>query len=473
MKKLLRMMLAICTLISCENGDVTTLKNIEVTGGSLTQEVYADNTQGKEGIKFTTTGAWTSVVKPITRADASGWLSIDPASGDKAGEYSIHINLEANYTGEDRTAEIKISCGETIMTASVLQKATTKDGVIPKPRPEPSGSSVLMNETAKKSFKLVGATHEILRTNEIRVTFAGEGEEIDGKVEKAEFMVDFTNPLQQGRLQSGTYTVKNRNIPPYDNRENGECGWSKSSLGSYGDSGTVKVELAGEVYTFTINLLLETGYTDVFETLKGTFSGAPHYLNEEIRVEGITLSANQKTLELSSEVTLQATVLPENATNKNFAWSSSNTAVATVSEATNSYIVSSSYTGKLTYMNEYTDVTSVSVNKSTLTMTAGSYYDELIATVLPDNAFNKNVTWSSSNSDVVSVSERGELNARKTGTATITVTTEDGGKTATCVVTVNPLPTTGDGTFSNNNGQSIRIKRAEQWVNENDPKEVV
>lgn len=141
-------------------------------------------------------------------------------------------------------------------------------------------------------------------------------------------------------------------------------------------------------------------------------------------------------------------------------------------ETTNSYTFNGSYAGELTYTNQYVDVASVSMDKSTLAMTIGDYYRDLIATVLPDNAFNKNVTWSSNNPDVVSVSESGELSAKRVGTATITVTTEDGAKTATCAVTVNSIPSTGNGIFSNNKGQSINIKRATQWVNEKDPKNI-
>ena len=62
----------------------------------------------------------------------------------------------------------------------------------------------------------------------------------------------------------------------------------------------------------------------------------------------------------------------------------------------------------------------------------------MTATVSPDNASNKNVTWTSSNSEVAKV-KNGKVTALKAGTAIITATTEDGGKTATCEVKVNPV----------------------------------
>lgn len=134
MKRILLMMLAICTLASCskDNGDDMP-KNIEVTGGNTTQEVFADNTQGKEGVKFTTTGAWTSSIVATTKADTPDWVSIDPASGDKAGNYTINITLTPNYTGDNRKAEIKISCGGTTITITVEQKGLTESGNQPQP----------------------------------------------------------------------------------------------------------------------------------------------------------------------------------------------------------------------------------------------------------------------------------------------------------------------------------------------------
>ena len=80
-------------------------------------------------------------------------------------------------------------------------------------------------------------------------------------------------------------------------------------------------------------------------------------------------------------------------------------------------------------------VTGVTLNKTSLTLEAGQ--DEtLTATVAPSNADNKDVSWSSSNPSVASVDQTGKVSAISAGTATITVTTADGNKTAICNVTV-------------------------------------
>ena len=82
-------------------------------------------------------------------------------------------------------------------------------------------------------------------------------------------------------------------------------------------------------------------------------------------------------------------------------------------------------------------VTSVSLDKTSLELTEGETA-QLTATVKPDNATNKNVTWSSSAPNVATVDSSGKVTAVAPGTATITVTTADGGFTATCAVTVRP-----------------------------------
>ncbi len=85
-------------------------------------------------------------------------------------------------------------------------------------------------------------------------------------------------------------------------------------------------------------------------------------------------------------------------------------------------------------------VTDVKLDKTSLTMQETDS-DTLTATVLPDNATNKAVTWSSNDSTVATVDESGKVTAVAPGTATITVTTEDGSKTATCTVIVHTATT--------------------------------
>jgi transglutaminase/protease-like cytokinesis protein 3 len=94
-------------------------------------------------------------------------------------------------------------------------------------------------------------------------------------------------------------------------------------------------------------------------------------------------------------------------------------------------------------------VASISLDKASMPLDVGES-ENLVATILPADATNKNVSWSSSNPSVASVSGTGlsaTVTAVSAGPATITVTTADGSKTATCDVTV-PVPDPYDTEFA-------------------------
>lgn len=86
-------------------------------------------------------------------------------------------------------------------------------------------------------------------------------------------------------------------------------------------------------------------------------------------------------------------------------------------------------------------VTGVTLSQTTLAAEVGGPAVQLTATIAPVDATNQNVTWSSDDSAVATVSSTGLVTIVNVGQANITVTTEDGVKTAICVVTVtNPTP---------------------------------
>lgn len=112
--------------ISCEGGfgegGTTDFGNITLDENStelLNQTLNSDELTGS-GITFTATAPWSASVQEV-RAQAS-WLTISPDHGD-AGTYTLEIALEANTTGDDRTAEIVISCEGSTMKVRVTQKA--------------------------------------------------------------------------------------------------------------------------------------------------------------------------------------------------------------------------------------------------------------------------------------------------------------------------------------------------------------
>lgn len=119
---------------SCSDDD-NPKQAIIIDSGQLNQTVYADVTQGKTDVSFTTAGAWTSSVDyqktKATEDEQSNWVSISPDQGNEAGKYEISIILDINTTGEDRNATILIRCGAEEIAISIVQKGTKEDGTVP------------------------------------------------------------------------------------------------------------------------------------------------------------------------------------------------------------------------------------------------------------------------------------------------------------------------------------------------------
>ncbi len=223
--------------------------------------------------------------------------------------------------------------------------------------------------------------------------------------------------------------------------------WSSS------DRSVATVDKAGTVHG------LRPGTATVTATAEGK-SGtcAVTVKAKAVNVTEVTLDKTELTLTEGETETLTATVKPDNADNRKVAWSSDKTDVATVDgagkvtavKAGEAVVTVTTEDGgktascKVTVKAKAVGVTDVTLDRAELTLTEGET-ETLTATVRPDNADNKKVTWSSDKTEIATVDGAGRVTAVKAGEAVVTVTTEDGGKTATCKVTVKAkaVPVTG------------------------------
>ena len=223
--------------------------------------------------------------------------------------------------------------------------------------------------------------------------------------------------------------------------------WSSS------DRSVATVDKAGTVHG------LRPGTATVTATAEGK-SGtcAVTVKAKAVGVTEVTLDKTELTLTEGETETLTATVKPDNADNRKVTWSSDRTEVATVGgdgrvtavKAGEAVVTVTTEDGgktatcKVTVKAKAIGVTEVTLDRTELTLTEGET-ETLTATVKPDNADNRKVTWSSDKTDVATVDGDGKVTAVKAGEAVVTVTTEDGGKTATCKVTVKAkaVPVTG------------------------------
>ena len=164
-----------------------------------------------------------------------------------------------------------------------------------------------------------------------------------------------------------------------------------------------------------------------------------------VPVSSISLDKTTASITVGATETITATVSPDNATDKTVTWSSSDEAVVTVENGVVTAVAAGtatitakagdkSATCTVTVEAAEIAVTKVELNKTSLELEIGAS-ETLTASVTPEDATNKVVSWTSSDASIASVSDSGLVTAVAAGTATITATVGD--KSAECTVTVN------------------------------------
>lgn len=175
----------------------------------------------------------------------------------------------------------------------------------------------------------------------------------------------------------------------------------------------------------------------------------------KIPVNKVSLNKNTLTIYKGESENLIATVEPENATNKNVTWKSSNETIASVDqqgkvvakEKGKSSITVTTIDGKISATCEIEviekqvqniPVTGIKLNKTNTSLNAKET-EKLLATIEPINATNQKIIWSSSDSSIITVDQNGIISAKgkPTQSATIIAKTEDGAKIANCIVNIN------------------------------------
>ena len=173
--------------------------------------------------------------------------------------------------------------------------------------------------------------------------------------------------------------------------------------------------------------------------------------DKDVSVTGLSLNKSSLTLQKGTTETLVASISPEDASNKDILWTSKDETVATVSttgevkalkSGTTTITVQSidgSYTASC-QVTVFVTVTGIKLDKQELSVTEGKTL-KLTPTILPEDATNKKIIWSASDNTVASVSPKGEITTYKPGIVTITATTTDQYKTATCKISVTSAET--------------------------------
>lgn len=443
--------MGLLSLSSCQKAPELTLT------GPASIELSADGSSGT--ITFTANRDWTA-------SASDSWVSISPSSGTASdGMVIVSVRCNANTTYDDRTATVTIKMEELSQSVTIKQPANL--GII----------------LATQAYDLASdaRTLEITVQANVQYSVAISGNWIKQTGTKGLTTDKLTFSIEENKTydsREGKITIKSQNSSVQDQvitvkqAQKDALIIKDTSFDMPYGGGEIEVKVEANVEfevkpdvdwihhvetkalsNSTIRLTVDENPT--FENRSGKIevkqkNGELSYtitVNQAQRIAVTSVELNKTNLRINAgdSETLVATVKPDNATDKTVTWTSSDEAVATVDE-----------TGKVTAVKEgaatitakagekaaeckvtvYVAVTSVELNKTTLSLNEGDT-ETLTATVKPDNATDKTVTWSSSDEKIATVKD-GKVTAVKIGEATIKATVGD--KTAECKVTVNPVP---------------------------------
>ena len=257
---------------------------------------------------------------------------------------------------------------------------------------------------------------------------------------------------------------------------------SNTSILMTKDDDTVVVRAQCNTTDFEAKKAITYKYTDAgFDMLRlgQNQSPTPGNVNPEqvpqggIKVTGISLDKNSITMDVNQSIVIYATVSPALATNKSVIWTSGNTSIVEVNqkgivtskaEGTANVIATTVDGGMVAYCTvvvRRVPVTGISLDKSSISMEVNQTAT-LYATVAPATATNKTIVWTSNNSSIAEISQKGIVTSKVEGTTYVTATTVDGGLYATCTIFVKRIPVTGMTLDKTNStievGKSISLK---------------
>ncbi|NLJ95915.1 MAG: hypothetical protein GX321_02075 [Clostridiales bacterium] len=181
--------------------------------------------------------------------------------------------------------------------------------------------------------------------------------------------------------------------------------------------------------------------------LKSLDGGHSAYCTVTVRqiAEGIKFAQTELELTTGQVHEIEYNLIPNNATDANVVWESSDTKVIMVNEKGEvtakgpgvAFVIARTEAGGMSYVKVTVKqpVEGLLLNFSEKTIYTGDSF-EIKVSVSPSEASNLGVDWKSSNPSIATVSNTGEVVGLTAGTTIITVTTKDGGYNASCIVTV-------------------------------------
>lgn len=386
-----------------------------------------------------------ATVKPDDATDKTViWYSSNAtvASVDKNGKVAAVTGGEVTISAKCGNREAR--CMVTVVVPISSLNLNKESISLTEGESETLAVSILPEDATVQNLKWHSSNEQIVRVDdEGKVTAIKKGEatitvEVGDKSASCRVVVDepfvpvngVSLSMSSLKLMKGGSETLVATVSP-SNASKPTVVWKSS------DESIVKVDQDGKVTAIKI------GSATITATAGECFASC--MVSVTIPVSGVTLSSSFLTLGKGETFVLVANVSPEDAMDKTIIWSSSNNSVATVKDGTvlgvgggTAEITATTRDGG--YAAKCVVKVQVPVQGVSLSETSLSIYQFedaiLTASVIPSDATNKAVSWSSDNPDVVSVNASGRVTGRAGGNAVITVMTADGDFSAQCSVTV-------------------------------------
>ena len=461
--------------VSIQNVDLESSElelSLNDTGKTLNYQIKPDNATNQDVVWESSNPNIISIDPKTGKIEVKGEGSVFITIRTKGGNYSDSLQLKVvgnasnrepvqSITFDQNNLKLDLNGTKTQkLKASIAPHNATNQNISWKSQDD---TIATVDDDGNVIAKSVGRTKIMAITQDGGKTAVCEVQVIDSHQPNI-LVTDII--IQEGNLtlEQGQRKMIIPTIAPVTASDKG-IEWESSNLdvAEVTETGTIIAKSAG---TATITATAKDG-SDVTTSMTVTVTkgGNPP---TEIEVTGVTLDKNELSLTKGESHTLKATLTPTDASNKNVEWKSDNEAIATVT-ADGKVIAKSAGTVTITVTAlgnknitatctvivtddlspEVVPVTGVKLDREKVRLSKGGK-DTLTAIIEPQNATHKDVTWKSANPSIVSVDEYGNITAHSKGETKITVTTKEGGFTATAKITVD----SSGGSNTNNNNNS-------------------
>ena len=436
------------------NTEVTTSTENTTEIETSTNTEVTTSTENTTEIETSTNTEVTTSTENTTETETSTNTEAT-TSTENTTEIETSTNTEA-ITSTENTTEIETSTNTEATTSTqaatevettVTTEAITSTQETTKTEQATEIASTTRTETTTNTEATTKATEATTRTTETTTQTEATTQTTEATTENNKISVTrVVLSLETLDLEVNDTATLTATVFP-TNADNQQITWSSSNkaLVSVDQNGLVTAKSSG-MAVITVTTKDGGKIAECIVTIK---EKEPE--NVTINVTDVSLSLPYVSLKTGESTNLIAVVSPSNATNKELLWKTSNASIATVDN------------GKITALNEgsatitvvtldgeksatcevevskdtvdFIPIESVTLNQNSVTMIPGEQIS-LSTTILPKNATQQEITWTSINPSVVTVNANGQLTAVSEGTAVIVATAVNGGKSAYCAVTV-------------------------------------